>query len=58
MPAGGRLLTVSEVAAAMRVSNMTIYRLIKAGELPAVRVGRSYRIREADVAAYLARGTC
>lgn len=58
MPAGGRLLTVSEVAAAMRVSNMTIYRLIKAGELPAVRVGRSYRIREADVAAYLARDAC
>lgn len=58
MPAGGRLLTVSEVAAAMWVSNMTIYRLIKAGELPAVRVGRSYRIREADVAAYLARDAC
>jgi excisionase family DNA binding protein len=58
VPAGDRLLTVSEVAAAMRVSNMTIYRLIKSGELPAVRVGRSYRIREGDVAAYLARGTC
>lgn len=57
-PAGDRLLTVSEVAAAMRVSNMTIYRLIKSGELPAVRVGRNYRIREGDVAAYLARGTC
>jgi excisionase family DNA binding protein len=58
LPVGDRLLTVSEVAAAMRVSTMTIYRLIKAGELAAVRVGRSYRIREADVAAYLARGAC
>jgi excisionase family DNA binding protein len=47
------LLTVSEVAAAMRVSNMTVYRLIKNGDLPAVRVGKNYRIREADVERYL-----
>ncbi len=45
----GALLTVSEVAAAMRVSNMTVYRLIKSGELGAVRVGKNYRIREADL---------
>jgi excisionase family DNA binding protein len=49
----GGLLTVAEVAAAMRVSNMTVYRLIKNGDLPAVRVGKNYRIREADVARYL-----
>lgn len=51
-----RLLRVQEVAEAMRVSNMTVYRLIQAGELVATRVGRSYRIRERDVEAYLARG--
>ena len=45
----GALLTVSEVAAAMRVSNMTVYRLIKSGELGAVRVGKNYRIREVDL---------
>ena len=45
----GALLTVSEVAAAIRVSNMTVYRLIKSGELGAVRVGKNYRIREADL---------
>ncbi len=50
---GSRLLTVAEVAATMRVSNMTVYRLIKAGDLPAVRVGRNFRIREADVGRYL-----
>jgi len=50
---GGALLTVAEVAAAMRVSNMTVYRLIKGGELPAVRVGHNYRIREGDVERYL-----
>jgi excisionase family DNA binding protein len=48
------LLTVAEVAQAMRVSNMTVYRLIKSGEMPAVRVGNSYRIREAEVERYLA----
>ena len=47
-------MTVAEVAELMRVSTMTVYRLIKAGDLPAVRFGRSYRIEEADVDAYLA----
>ena len=49
-----RFMTVAEVAALMRVSTMTVYRLIKAGDLPAVRFGKSYRIDEADVDAYLA----
>jgi excisionase family DNA binding protein len=52
-----QLLTVREVAAVMRVSNMTVYRLIKAGDLIATRVGRSYRIFEDDVSTYLGRGT-
>ncbi len=51
-----RLLTVREVAQVMRVSNMTVYRLIHAGELVATRVGRSYRIWEGDVHSYLSRG--
>jgi excisionase family DNA binding protein len=49
----GGLLTVAEVAAAMRVSNMTVYRLIKGGDLPAVRVGKNYRIRESDLERFL-----
>jgi excisionase family DNA binding protein len=49
----GRFLTVAEVAAMLRVSNMTVYRLINAGELPAVRVGKSYRLREDDIDRYL-----
>lgn len=48
-----RLWTVAEVANHMRVSNMTVYRLIKAGDLPALRVGKNYRIRGGDLAAYL-----
>ena len=50
---GDRLLTVGEVAATMRVSNMTVYRLIKSGQLAAIRVGKNYRIRESDVNRYL-----
>ncbi len=46
-------LTVAEVASLLRVSTMTVYRLIKASELGAVRVGKSYRIREDDVDRYL-----
>ena len=48
-----RLLTPNEVAALLRVSSMTVYRLIKAGDLPAARIGKSFRIREVDVDAYL-----
>lgn len=50
---GDRLLTVGEVAATMRVSNITVYRLIKGGQLGAIRVGKNYRIRESDVNRYL-----
>jgi excisionase family DNA binding protein len=46
-------LTVTEVAAIMRVSKMTVYRLVHGGELAAVRVGRSFRIPEPAVRDYL-----
>ena len=48
-----RFLTVAEVAAIMRVSKMTVYRLVHAAELPAVRVGRSFRVPEQAVHDYL-----
>ena len=48
-----KFLTVAEVAAMMRVSKMTVYRLVHSGELPAVRVGRSFRVTEEDVNEYL-----
>ena len=46
-------LTVAEVAAVMRVSKMTVYRMVHSGELPAVRVGRSFRVPEKAVQDYL-----
>ena len=48
-----KFLTVAEVAAMMRVSKMTVYRLVHNGEVPAVRVGRSFRVLETDVDEYL-----
>lgn len=46
---GAPFLTVAEVAQRMRVSKMTVYRLVHSGELPAVRFGRSFRVQEAAV---------
>lgn len=53
-PAAPRFLTVAEVAGIMRVSKMTVYRLVHGGELAAVRVGRSFRVPEPAVREYLA----
>ena len=50
---GVKFLTIAEVASMMRVSKMTVYRLVHNGELPAVRVGRSFRVTEDDVDEYL-----
>lgn len=44
---------MAEVAEELRVSTMTVYRLIKSEQLPATRVGKSLRIREADVDRFL-----
>lgn len=48
-----QFLTVAEVADAMRVSKMTVYRLVHAGELPAVRVGKSFRVPQDALTTYL-----
>jgi excisionase family DNA binding protein len=48
-----RFLTVAEVATIMRVSKMTVYRLVHSGELEAIRVGRSFRVPEQAVNTYL-----
>src|SRR5450631_1638286 len=48
-----RFLTVAEVALIMRVSKMTVYRLVHSGELEAIRVGRSFRVSEQTVNHYL-----
>jgi excisionase family DNA binding protein len=47
------LLTVTEVARLLRVSKMTIYRLIEDGQLPALRIGRSFRIHHGTVTQFM-----
>ncbi len=49
--AQAQFMTVTEVADMMRVSRMTVYRMIHAGDLPAVRFGRSYRVPQEAVQA-------
>ena len=51
--AGLNLLTVAEVATLLRVSKMSVYRLIHSGELEAVRFGRSFRVPNSAVDACL-----
>ncbi|MDO5746707.1 MAG: helix-turn-helix domain-containing protein [Actinomycetaceae bacterium] len=51
-----RFVTVAEVASLMRVSKMTVYRMIHSGELPAIRVGKSFRLPEAAVHQLLQSG--
>lgn len=47
------LMTVAEVAEHLRVSTMTVYRLIQREELSALRIGRSYRVEREALDAYL-----
>lgn len=44
-----QFLTVAEVAELARVSRMTVYRMVHAGDLPAIRVGKSFRVPQAAV---------
>jgi excisionase family DNA binding protein len=46
-------LTTDEVLEYLQVNLRTIYRLIKAGKIPAVRVGRQWRFRKRDIDAWL-----
>lgn len=43
-PSAPRFLTVAEVADMARVSKMTVYRMVHSGQLPAIRVGKSFRV--------------
>jgi excisionase family DNA binding protein len=50
---GARLVTVSEAATLMRVSKMTVYRLIHTHALSATRIGRSFRIHRRDLIKFM-----
>lgn len=52
-PAGVRFLSVPEVATILRVSKLTVYRLVHSGELESIRVGASFRVPEGAVNQYI-----
>lgn len=49
------LLTISEVANVLRVSKMTIYRLVHDGQLQSMRIGKSLRVPMSALDAYLSQ---
>jgi len=48
-------MTTEEVLGYLKVTPRTIYRLIQAGHLPAVRIGRQWRFRRSDLDEWLDR---
>lgn len=46
-------LSAKELAQALRVNVKTVYKLIRTGEIPAVRVGREYRVAKGTLVDYL-----
>ena len=54
---GSLLLTVSEAAAALRISRSSIYRLFDAGELAWVQIGASRRVTSAEIHRFIAAHT-
>jgi excisionase family DNA binding protein len=50
------LMTTTEVAAVLRVSKMTVYRLISGGQVEARRIGRSFRVLESSLRDYMKVG--
>ena len=53
---GSPLLTTEEVIDYLRVNARTVYRLIRSGDLPAVRIGHQWRIRRKDLERWLDGG--
>jgi excisionase family DNA binding protein len=49
------LWTTEDVVAYLNVTPRTIYRLIRTGELPAIRIGHQWRIRQSDLDEWLDR---
>lgn len=56
-PVSSNFLTIAEVADVMRLSKMTVYRLVQSNEIEAVRFGRQYRVSENVVSDYIERST-
>jgi len=55
-PTTAPLLTINDVAHQLAISRDSVYRLVRSGALPSLRVGERLRFRPSDIEAYLARG--
>lgn len=53
MTAPPEVLTLEQVAELLQVHYMTVYKIVRNGDIPAVKVGRSYRVLRKDVFEYL-----
>jgi excisionase family DNA binding protein len=51
------VLTLDEVAAYLRLSKKTIYRMAKSGQLPAFKAAHNWRVRRADLDGWIVRRT-
>lgn len=56
LPGADEYLLPVEIAAVLRVSKMTVYRLITTGELPGYRIGHSFRVRRTQFDTFLRDG--
>ncbi|MCY4122428.1 MAG: helix-turn-helix domain-containing protein [Acidobacteria bacterium] len=53
--ARGEILTPDEVAAYLKISKKTVYKIVRSGALPAFKAGKHWRVRRADLGAWIAR---
>lgn len=52
-----KLYTISEIAEILRVTERTIYTYIKEAELPAIKIGKHWRVRHEQLVAFLEKKT-
>ena len=52
-----KLFTLDEVADILKVTKRTLYNYIKAGKLPAVKIGKYWRVSEESLQAFISTGT-
>jgi len=50
-----QIMTVEEVAAFLKLSKITVYKLVKKGQIPGFRVGNSWRFRKEDIIEAISR---
>ena len=53
--ASGEILTLDEVAAYLKISKKTVYKIVRSGALPAFKAGKHWRVRRVDLGAWIAR---